>query len=446
MRVAVKLLEREYSANDVVCSKFLGEAYLANSVKHPGIIQIHDDGVTDDGCAFLIMDLLQGQTLEALRHARGGRLELVEFFDIADKLMSALQAVHAADVVHGDIKPQNIFVCVDTSLRILDFGVARLVSQGAERDAGMNSLWGGSPSFMAPEQAIGAGNLVSARSDIWSLGATFFTVLTGETVHCAGTVEEKLMAARTQHARSIRSVRPDLPVGLASVIDVALRFDSALRWASVSAMREAMRRARELLSAGAAASEAASGVLSGALQSRDVRRSRPQRRLWAVGTIAVGAFFATWLVMMSKPSVARLVCTKQLKISALCNLFGDSTRTDGAWDAGDIAQQEETPMDEPRKIQSREDGTLEFAGAAAGTDIEFDFVSVDYAARRAGELAQRDASVEMPNSARVSSDEHASHADRPRLPGVKTLPPRAPREVLPSSDGLEDGAAFDARK
>jgi serine/threonine-protein kinase len=247
-RAALKILHPTLCTDEGVCERFLGEGYLTNSVKHPGIVRVLDDGVTDDGCVFLVMDLLDGRTLEALREERGGQLELPEVFDIADKLMDVLSAVHQAGIIHRDLKPQNVFVCNDGSVKLLDFGVAR-VDEGPNQ--AKRSLFGfvlGTPSFMSPEQAVGSREEVDHRSDIWSLGATLFTAITGQTVHLAPHVQAKLLAAATAKARSISLVKQDLPKAIAHVIDTSLRFDKADRWQSVDSFRRALRDARGALS------------------------------------------------------------------------------------------------------------------------------------------------------------------------------------------------------
>lgn len=242
---ALKILHPALCSDPKVCERFLGEGYLTNAVKHPGIVRVLDDGMTDDGCVFLVMDLLEGTTLELLRQERGGKLDVDEALDIADQLMDALSAVHAAGIIHRDLKPQNVFVCHGGEVKLLDFGVARVLENAGSKNK--MSLFGmvlGTPSFMSPEQAIGARDQVDHRADVYSLGATIFTALTGETVHLGPHVQAKLLAAGTVQARSIALVKQDLPAPIANVIDTALRFDKADRWQSVDAFRRALRDAR----------------------------------------------------------------------------------------------------------------------------------------------------------------------------------------------------------
>lgn len=249
VHAALKILHPTLCTDPKVCERFLGEGYLTNAVKHPGIVRVLDDGMTDDGCVFLVMDLLEGTTLELLRQDRGGKIDLDETLDIADSLMDTLHAVHSAGIIHRDLKPQNVFICNDGSVKLLDFGVARVLENAASKSK--MSLFGmvlGTPSFMSPEQAIGARDQVDHRADVYSLGATIFTALTGETVHLGPHVQAKLLAAGTVQARSISLVKQDLPPAIANVIDTALRFDKNDRWQSVDAFRRALRDARRVSS------------------------------------------------------------------------------------------------------------------------------------------------------------------------------------------------------
>lgn len=249
-RAALKILHPTLCTDPAVCERFLGEGYLTNSVKHQGIVRVLDDGVTDDGCVFLVMDLLEGDTLEGVRQARGGRMDLVEVLDIADRLADVLSAVHSAGIIHRDLKPQNVFICNDGAVKLLDFGVARVWDRGSQSQLSMFGLVLGTPSFMSPEQALGSRDKVDHRSDIWSLGATIFTSLTGETVHLGANMQAKLLAAATVKARSIAMVMQDLPTPIASAIDMALRFKKEDRWQTADAFRRTLREARLMLGLG----------------------------------------------------------------------------------------------------------------------------------------------------------------------------------------------------
>jgi serine/threonine protein kinase len=246
-RAALKILHPTLCTDPAVCERFLGEGYLTNAVKHPGIVRVLDDGTTDDGCVFLVMDLLEGTTLEGLRMARGGQVPMPEVLAIADRLLDVLHAVHAAGIIHRDLKPQNVFVCTDGTVKLLDFGVARVLDQSSQSKLSMFGMVLGTPSFMSPEAAVGAREKVDARSDIWSLGATLFTAISGQTVHLAPNVQAKLLAAATAKARSITMAKQDVPAPIALAIDTALRFKKEDRWQTADAMRRSLRDAGIML-------------------------------------------------------------------------------------------------------------------------------------------------------------------------------------------------------
>jgi serine/threonine-protein kinase len=243
-RAALKILHESLASDVAVCERFLGEGYLTNSIKHSGIVRVFDDGMTDDGCPFLAMDLLEGETLDLHRTKAGGKLQMFEVIDIADKVMDTLAAVHQAGIIHRDLKPQNVFCENEGGIRLLDFGVARL--QERMNSHSVVGMVLGTPSFMSPEQALG-GKDVDARSDIWALGAIMFTLLTGETVHVAANIQARLLAAASVRARSVLVPAPDLPQDLALVIDTALQFKKDDRWQTVNAMRQALRNVKQSL-------------------------------------------------------------------------------------------------------------------------------------------------------------------------------------------------------
>jgi serine/threonine-protein kinase len=294
-RAALKILHPTLCADEGVCERFLGEGYLTNAVKHSGIVRVLDDGMTDDGCVFLVMDLLEGKTLEAFRQDRGGQIPLVELLDIADKLMDVLHAVHEAGIIHRDLKPQNVFVCDDGSVKLLDFGVARVFDGGSQRKLSMFGFVLGTPSFMSPEQAAGSRDQVDHRSDIWSLGATLFTGLTGQTVHLGPHVQAKLLAAATAKARSIAIVKQDLPAPIAAAIDMALRFEKEERWQSVDAFRRTLHDVRLQLGLGTPAGVPPPKWLDAAdeLSARDrLPRKRSNELSGGPGGTLVGLFGA----------------------------------------------------------------------------------------------------------------------------------------------------------
>ncbi len=238
-RVAIKMMHPELSHHADARRRFIDEGYLANRVAHTGVVSIIDDEIAEDGSAFLVMDLLEGETLD-IRITRNERLEALEFLGLMDDLLDVLAAAHAKGIVHRDIKPNNIFVTRTGQVKLLDFGIARLADASRPNTTGSGSTVG-TPAFMAPEQARGRSDELDGRTDIWAVGATMFVALTGRSVHEADTNNEQLLAAMTQPAPSIGSVLPGLPKALVDLIDRALAFEKDARWSDARAMQCALR-------------------------------------------------------------------------------------------------------------------------------------------------------------------------------------------------------------
>ncbi len=240
---AIKILHPELSVRESLRKRFLREGYAANSVKHPGVVAVVDEDVAEDGAAFLVMELLSGSTLESLMEHSDGRLPVPVACAILDQLLDVLAAAHAAGIVHRDLKPSNLWVTNDGTLKVLDFGIAR-VRDGlaSEKDKTATGVLLGTPSFMAPEQARGKSRDIDARTDLWAAGATFFALVSGQTVHVGETSAELLIHAATSFPRSVRTVA-SVPAGIARVIDRALSFDRAARYASAEEMRDELRAA-----------------------------------------------------------------------------------------------------------------------------------------------------------------------------------------------------------
>src|SRR5690349_3947195 len=165
-RIAIKVLHPEFSRDQDTRSRFLQEGYAANQVGHPGVVRILDDDVTEEGLAFLVMELLEGELLEKRRMSKGGRLAIPEVYEIADQLLDVLAAAHEKGIVHRDIKPDNLFLTKEGKLKVLDFGFAQMKT-GFRKEQTATGYLLGTPGFMAPEQAVGNRAEVDARTDIW---------------------------------------------------------------------------------------------------------------------------------------------------------------------------------------------------------------------------------------------------------------------------------------
>jgi serine/threonine-protein kinase len=243
-RAAVKMLWPQYSCDLRLRSRFLREGYLANSVPHPGVVKVFDDDVADDGAAFLIMELLEGATVAELRKKHNGKLPVELALSIMDPILDVLVTAHEHGIVHRDIKPSNVFVTREGTVKLLDFGIARVrdmpEGSGPVELTATGFLLGSAP-FMSPEQARAHWSEVDARSDIFSVGATLFHMITGEPVHEAVTEAERLAAASRRPARSIAMLAPELPAAVVAMIDRALAFERDERWQDARSMQNALR-------------------------------------------------------------------------------------------------------------------------------------------------------------------------------------------------------------
>jgi serine/threonine-protein kinase len=251
VRVAVKVLHQELSANKEARTRFLREGYAANKVEHPGAVVVLDDDVDDDGSVFLVMELLDGEALSDLWERKKGKVSVEEVLSVTDKLLDVLAAAHDKKIIHRDIKPDNIFLLRTGGVKLLDFGVARLRELSTQSMATRAGHTMGTPAYMAPEQARARWEEVDQRTDIWALGATMFKLLTGRAVHEAPTVNEQLLAAMTQPAPRLASVVSGVPDLLAGIVDRALEYNKKERWPDARRMQQAVKTAYDELIGGA---------------------------------------------------------------------------------------------------------------------------------------------------------------------------------------------------
>ncbi|HEV8322242.1 MAG TPA: protein kinase, partial [Myxococcota bacterium] len=256
-RVAVKVLAPECARNHEVVERFFTEARAVNVIGHENIVQIIDLASLPDGRPFLVMELLEGESLGA-RLRRTGPLPLDTLGEILIPVLDALAAAHALGIVHRDLKPDNVFLVRRRGRiepKVLDFGIAKLTERagGAPALATGTGLLLGTPVYMAPEQAAGRVREIDARSDVYAAGVILFEMCCGQPPFDSEGFGEILVAHITQPPPAPRSLRPDLPEGVERVILRALAKTRDERWPSAVAMAEALRAA--LLEAGVAESD-----------------------------------------------------------------------------------------------------------------------------------------------------------------------------------------------
>lgn len=243
-RAALKILHADLAREPEIKSRFLREGYVGNQVRHPGVVEVIDDDVTEQGEVYLVVELLEGETLEAARIASNGRLPLDRVLRYGREVLDALAAAHAAGVVHRDLKPDNLFLTTGGRVKILDFGLARLLEGVPGAETTRAGVMIGTPEFMAPEQATARRDEIDAQSDVWGLGATMYTLITGKHVHDASSLREHLIAAATRRAPPIRELAPWVPPPVAAVIDRSLQFEKADRFPDARSMLQALEAAQ----------------------------------------------------------------------------------------------------------------------------------------------------------------------------------------------------------
>lgn len=246
-RAAIKILHMEYSRDADAKRRFLREGYIANSVGHPGAVRVIDDDIADDGSAFIVMELLEGETLDARAQRNGGIIPAEEMVRAADSLLDILAAAHDNGIIHRDIKPENVFVTREGAVRLLDFGIARLSGVRPGSLATVAGSMFGTPAFMPPEQAIGRTAEIDARSDLWAVGGVMFALLSGRLMHLGESLNEQLVLHASVATVPLATVAPSVPAPILAVVDRALAFEKARRWPDARAMQQALRDAQREL-------------------------------------------------------------------------------------------------------------------------------------------------------------------------------------------------------
>jgi len=243
-RVAIKMLHPELAMHEELRVRFLREGYAANTVDHPGAVAVLDDDTAEDGAAFLVMEILEGEEVDRLWQKRGQRLPVDAVLSIASQLLDVLVVAHSKSIIHRDIKPANLYATTDGTLKVLDFGIARVRDAATAGQAATSTgMMLGTPAYMAPEQALGKSREIDGTTDNWSVGATMFSLLSGRLVHEGETITELVVKLATQPAPSLAAVAPHIDRRVVEIVDRALAFERASRWPTALAMRDAVRAA-----------------------------------------------------------------------------------------------------------------------------------------------------------------------------------------------------------
>ncbi len=242
-RVAIKVLKREAAADPDLVERFFNEARAVNVIRHDSIVDVIDLGRLPDGAPYIVMEFLEGASLNALLR-RPGRLPLGTFARWMAEALDALAAAHAKDIVHRDLKPDNVFVSPTGRVTVLDFGIAKLGGlAGLVAGTTQTGSLLGTPAYMAPEQA--RSQPVDPRADLYAMGVILFEGATGQQPFTAASLYELLDLHVKTAPPSPRALEPTLPEAVEAVILRALAKDPADRFASALAMKTALLAAIE---------------------------------------------------------------------------------------------------------------------------------------------------------------------------------------------------------
>jgi eukaryotic-like serine/threonine-protein kinase len=229
--VALKVLDIGAAREDRAAERFRHEATAAAALSHPNVVAVYDAGV-EEGLAFLVMELLSGPTVAQLIQQRGS-LSFGLALDLARQAAEGLVAVHRVGVVHRDVKPGNLMLDQHGRLKVVDFGIARLVEATASQVTASGTVFG-SAAFLSPEQA--RGEAATAASDYYALGCVLMAMLTGRPPFAA----EHPMGLLRQHLDAppprVRDRRPDVPAWVDKVVDDLLAKDPERRAGGVAAL------------------------------------------------------------------------------------------------------------------------------------------------------------------------------------------------------------------
>ncbi|MEM6791447.1 MAG: protein kinase [Myxococcota bacterium] len=241
-RAAIKVLNREYSANASVVSRFQAEAKAVNQIRHRNIIDIFSFGTLDGGLHYFVMELLDGMTLDEYL-AQHGVLSLPTSFPILKYVARALDAAHTAGIAHRDLKPENIFLTQDDDgelfPKLLDFGIAKLMVDDTVNHKTRTGAAMGTPLFMSPEQCHGRN--VDHRTDIYSFGVMVHQMLTGRPPFDGETMMALMLKHVQQPPPPMSQANPALPPSLDGPVLAMLAKNPDARPASLVQAVEALR-------------------------------------------------------------------------------------------------------------------------------------------------------------------------------------------------------------
>jgi eukaryotic-like serine/threonine-protein kinase len=269
--VAVKVLREEATADKDRLDRFIQEAKAASVLNHPNIVTVHDIGTQGD-VVYMVMELVTGRPLNEL--VPTGGFSAAEVVRIGMEIADACAVAHARQIVHRDLKPANVMMQADGRVKVLDFGLAKIIEQSSDAKTMTQTAAGtilGTVAYMSPEQA--EGKPLDARTDIFSLGALLYEISTGNRAFPGDSQASVFASVLKEDPPPPEDVRSGMPPELGRVIMRCLRKDPARRVQSMADLRAALEELKDELSSG----KLGSGAVGSS--SRPTPAAQPSRRV-----------------------------------------------------------------------------------------------------------------------------------------------------------------------
>jgi serine/threonine protein kinase len=242
--VALKFFPAELKSDKEKKERFIREAMTASALDHANIYTVHEIGEANDGRMFICMALYEGGTLA--EKIKEGPLNMEEVIDISIQVAQGMDKVHRKGIIHRDIKPQNLILTLDGVVKIVDFGLAKLVGQ---KDLTREGITVGTVGYMSPEQA--RGGEIDQQTDIWSLGVVIYEMVTGQLPFNGEYAQAVIYSILNEEPEPITGLRSRIPLELERIVNKCLSKECADRYQHLDELIVDLRRLKEKKNAAA---------------------------------------------------------------------------------------------------------------------------------------------------------------------------------------------------
>lgn len=350
--VALKFLPDGMTQDSQALERFRREALAASALNHQGICTIYDIG-EQDKMPFIAMEFIEGETLR--QHINGKPLPIEEILDLGIQISDAIDAAHSKGIIHRDIKPSNVFVTSRGQAKVLDFGLAKLVSKGVmgsatdetsskttEENVSIVGIISGTPAYMSPEHV--RGDDLDRRADVFALGLLLYEMATGRAAFGGRTGGAIIEAILTRTPESVRSLNPQLPPQLEEIINKCIEKDRDRRYTSAAVVRAdllALRRVTESGQTTTVSLQIPAAVVAAA--SAPKRESGSRWKAVAIGGAALVAVLAIGGWLYNTRRAHALTQADTIVLANFSNNTGDSV-FDETLRQGLAAQLQQSPF------------------------------------------------------------------------------------------------------